>query len=109
MTLSCTPKVPCPQSFYPKKYHTFSFCKNLKLIAAFYFSIGDDVFLFEDIRFITVSPLAASFPVRFCTWTQPIMRLLTHNMLICNKKGVKNGYPLKIRANRVCYEETDFR
>ena len=26
----------------------------------------------------------------------PKMRLITHNILKCNKKGVKNGYPLKI-------------
>ncbi len=36
------------------------------------------------------------------------MRLLTHNMLICNKKGVVNGYPLAIKANRLVYEETEF-
>lgn len=26
------------------------------------------------------------------------MRLITHNMLICNKKGVENGFPLRIEA-----------
>ena len=36
------------------------------------------------------------------------MRLLTHNMLICNKKGVVNGYPLAIKATRLVYEETEF-
>lgn len=36
------------------------------------------------------------------------MRLLTHNMLKCNVKGVKNGYPLNIDAKEVAVEETDF-
>ena len=36
------------------------------------------------------------------------MRLLTHNMLICNKKGVVKGYPLKINAKRLVLEETEF-
>ena len=26
------------------------------------------------------------------------MRLITHNMLKCNKKGVNKGYPLKIEC-----------
>lgn len=30
------------------------------------------------------------------------MKLLTHNMLQCHIKGVKNGYPLKIEAEKVC-------
>lgn len=29
------------------------------------------------------------------------MRLITHNMLRCNVKGVKNGYPLKIEVVKV--------
>jgi multifunctional methyltransferase subunit TRM112 len=29
------------------------------------------------------------------------MRLITHNMLRCNAKGVENGYPLMIEAERV--------
>ncbi len=36
------------------------------------------------------------------------MRLLTHNMLMCNKKGVLNGFPLKIQASKLVYEETEF-
>eukprot|EP00930_Biecheleria_cincta_P090491 TRINITY_DN79886_c0_g1_i1.p1 TRINITY_DN79886_c0_g1~~TRINITY_DN79886_c0_g1_i1.p1 ORF type:complete len:137 (+),score=25.69 TRINITY_DN79886_c0_g1_i1:55-465(+) len=36
------------------------------------------------------------------------MRLLTHNLLQCNKKGVKNGYPLIIRALNVKYEESPY-
>jgi multifunctional methyltransferase subunit TRM112 len=36
------------------------------------------------------------------------MRMLTHNMLMCNKKGVQNGYPLAIKARRVLYEETEY-
>ena len=29
------------------------------------------------------------------------MRLITHNMLKCNVKGVENGYPLEIQAEEV--------
>ena len=29
------------------------------------------------------------------------MKLFTHNLLVCNKKGVKDGYPLKIEAKKV--------
>ncbi|CAD7957147.1 unnamed protein product [Amoebophrya sp. A120] len=36
------------------------------------------------------------------------MRLLTHNMLQCNKKGVQNGFPLRIKASKIVYEETEF-
>lgn len=36
------------------------------------------------------------------------MRLITHNMLMCNKKGVVNGYPLKIKAEEVEVVETEF-
>ncbi|CAD7932512.1 unnamed protein product [Amoebophrya sp. A25] len=36
------------------------------------------------------------------------MRLLTHNLLMCNKKGVENGFPLKIKPQRVIYEETEY-
>lgn len=36
------------------------------------------------------------------------MRLLTHNMLMCNKKGVQNGFPLRIKAEKLVYEETEF-
>ena len=32
---------------------------------------------------------------------QTSMRLITHNMLRCNVKGVKNGYPLKIEVVKV--------
>ena len=34
--------------------------------------------------------------------------MLTHNMLMCHKKGVKNGWPLKIEATKVEIESTDF-
>ena len=37
------------------------------------------------------------------------MRLLTHNLLQCNKKGVKNGFPLKIRAEMIKVDETEFK
>merc|ERR1711879_290771 len=36
------------------------------------------------------------------------MRLLTHNLLQCHKKGVRNGYPLTIRAEKMMYEESPF-
>mmetsp|Transcript_13277 Transcript_13277/g.21673 ORF Transcript_13277/g.21673 Transcript_13277/m.21673 type:complete len:131 (+) Transcript_13277:80-472(+) len=35
------------------------------------------------------------------------MKLLTHNMLTCNVKGVKNGYPLKIEAAKHEVRETE--
>jgi multifunctional methyltransferase subunit TRM112 len=35
------------------------------------------------------------------------MRLITHNMLRCNVKGVVNGYPLKISADEVEISESD--
>mmetsp|Transcript_84383 Transcript_84383/g.192318 ORF Transcript_84383/g.192318 Transcript_84383/m.192318 type:complete len:132 (+) Transcript_84383:55-450(+) len=37
------------------------------------------------------------------------MRLLTHNLLVCNKKGVKNGFPLKIVAHVVTLDGTEFQ
>ncbi|XP_057303060.1 uncharacterized protein LOC130639468 [Hydractinia symbiolongicarpus] len=36
------------------------------------------------------------------------MKLLTHNMLTCNIKGVKNGFPFKIEAVDVQLKEADF-
>ncbi|KAL0695151.1 hypothetical protein Bca4012_062331 [Brassica carinata] len=36
------------------------------------------------------------------------MRLITHNMLSCNIKGVTNGFPLKIEAEKVIEKEVDF-
>mmetsp|Transcript_19334 Transcript_19334/g.30866 ORF Transcript_19334/g.30866 Transcript_19334/m.30866 type:complete len:137 (-) Transcript_19334:65-475(-) len=36
------------------------------------------------------------------------MRLLTHNLLQCNKKGVKNGFPLTILPVAVKYEESPY-
>jgi len=36
------------------------------------------------------------------------MKLLTHNMLMCNKKGVKQGYPLRILATKVELKEAEF-
>uniref|UniRef100_A0A7N0VBL6 Multifunctional methyltransferase subunit TRM112-like protein n=1 Tax=Kalanchoe fedtschenkoi TaxID=63787 RepID=A0A7N0VBL6_KALFE len=35
------------------------------------------------------------------------MRLLTHNMLSCNIKGVTNGFPLKIEATKVIEKQVD--
>ena len=35
------------------------------------------------------------------------MRLLTHNMLSSNIKGVKNGFPLAIEAEKVVEKEVD--
>lgn len=36
------------------------------------------------------------------------MKLLTHNMLQCHIKGVQNGYPLKIEAEKVEVREMDY-
>jgi len=36
------------------------------------------------------------------------MRLITHNMLACNIKGVKSGFPLRIEAESVEVKEADF-
>ncbi|KAL3641310.1 hypothetical protein CASFOL_016278 [Castilleja foliolosa] len=36
------------------------------------------------------------------------MRLLTHNMLSSNIKGVTNGFPLLIEAEKVVQKEVDF-
>eukprot|EP00794_Sanderia_malayensis_P003001 gene3001-3459_t len=36
------------------------------------------------------------------------MKLLTHNMLTSNIKGVKNGFPLKIEASDVQTKDVDF-
>lgn len=36
------------------------------------------------------------------------MKLLTHNMLQCHIKGVKNGYPFKIEAEKVETREADY-
>ena len=36
------------------------------------------------------------------------MKLLTHNMLSCHIKGVKNGYPFIIEATKVVEHEADF-
>lgn len=37
-----------------------------------------------------------------------VMRLLTHNMLSSNIKGVINGFPLRIEAVKVVEKEVDF-
>lgn len=36
------------------------------------------------------------------------MKLLTHNMLSCHIKGVRNGYPFVIEAVKVTEHEADF-
>lgn len=36
------------------------------------------------------------------------MRLITHNMLQCNAKGVTNGYPLKIECGNMEVIESEF-
>ncbi|KDP41379.1 hypothetical protein JCGZ_15786 [Jatropha curcas] len=36
------------------------------------------------------------------------MRLLTHNMLSSNIKGVTNGFPLRIEVEKVTEKEVDF-
>jgi multifunctional methyltransferase subunit TRM112 len=40
--------------------------------------------------------------------TFAIMRLLTHNMLSCNIKGVTKGFPLGIEAKKLETKEADF-
>lgn len=37
------------------------------------------------------------------------MRLITHNMLMCNKKGVENGFPLRIDAEETEVIACDFQ
>ncbi|DAZ95131.1 TPA: hypothetical protein N0F65_009762 [Lagenidium giganteum] len=37
------------------------------------------------------------------------MRLITHNVLMCNKKGVQNGFPLRIEADEVQVVESEFQ
>ncbi|EQC34803.1 hypothetical protein SDRG_07608 [Saprolegnia diclina VS20] len=36
------------------------------------------------------------------------MRLITHNMLYCNKKGVSNGFPLRLSADETEVVASDF-
>ena len=36
------------------------------------------------------------------------MKLLTHNMLQCHIKGVKNGYPFKIEVAETSTREAEF-
>ncbi|KAF3445593.1 hypothetical protein FNV43_RR10769 [Rhamnella rubrinervis] len=36
------------------------------------------------------------------------MRLLTHNMLSSNMKGVSNGFPLRIEVEKVVEKQVDF-
>lgn len=36
------------------------------------------------------------------------MRLITHNLLKCNVKGVEHGYPLQIVPEKVEVVESDF-
>ncbi|TDH69025.1 hypothetical protein CCR75_000901 [Bremia lactucae] len=38
-----------------------------------------------------------------------IMRLITHNLLMCNKKGVENGFPLTIEADEIEVVTCDFQ
>src|SRR6056297_983930 len=40
--------------------------------------------------------------------TTVVMRLITHNMLKSNVKGVINGFPLRIEAEKVEVKETEF-
>lgn len=37
------------------------------------------------------------------------MRLITHNLLMCNKKGVANGFPLRIEPQTVEVVASDFQ
>jgi multifunctional methyltransferase subunit TRM112 len=36
------------------------------------------------------------------------MRLITHNMLKCNVKGVENGYPLRIEVEKTEILPSDY-
>ena len=36
------------------------------------------------------------------------MRIVTHNMLKCNVKGVENGYPLRIEPEKVEIIECEY-
>ncbi|XP_068642995.1 multifunctional methyltransferase subunit TRM112 homolog A-like [Aristolochia californica] len=36
------------------------------------------------------------------------MRLLTHNMLSCNIKGVSNGFPLRLEVEKFIEKEVEF-
>ena len=36
------------------------------------------------------------------------MRLITHNLLKCNVKGIENGYPLIIEAGSIEVAESEF-
>ncbi len=36
------------------------------------------------------------------------MRLLTHNLLQCNRKGCVGGFPLKVQATATSVEESEF-
>jgi multifunctional methyltransferase subunit TRM112 len=42
------------------------------------------------------------------TTFESTMRLITHNMLQCNAKGVTNGYPLRIECSKSEVIESDF-
>ncbi|XP_077212970.1 multifunctional methyltransferase subunit TRM112 homolog A-like [Tasmannia lanceolata] len=37
------------------------------------------------------------------------MRLLTHNMLSCNIKGVVNGFPLRLEVEKFVEKEAEFK
>ncbi len=37
-----------------------------------------------------------------------MVKLLTHNFLCSNVKGVKNPYPLRVRADQVEYGDAEF-
>jgi len=58
--------------------------------------------------------MCMKFPYVICLLNSNIgaqlrtMKLLTHNMLTCNIKGVKNGFPLKIEAEDIQQKEADF-
>jgi hypothetical protein len=39
---------------------------------------------------------------------ESMVKLLTHNFLCSNVKGVKNPYPLRIRADQVEYGDAEF-
>ncbi|KAJ8538227.1 hypothetical protein K7X08_014767 [Anisodus acutangulus] len=56
----------------------------------------------EELKTLVKLPLPRDVPSNFQ------MRLLTHNMLSSNIKGVANGFPLKIEVVKVVEKEVDF-
>lgn len=53
--------------------------------------------------------LFASFSFFFFHQTHTEMRLLTHNLLMCNKRGcTSDHFPMKIKPTKIVVEESEF-